>query len=356
MRSVAEAAAITEAWDFTPPAPRRAAIMSVAAELPAGRITNAELAERFGVSEDWIMSRTGIRERAHAADDERLSDYATRVAAKALKRARVAPSDVELVVVATTTPDELQPNVAPIVADALGTPGAGAFDVGSGCTGFLSALAMVTAQIETRRVERAVVVGADFITRINNYDDRRIGPLFADGAGAVVVGPAEAPSLGARSNDVPQLRNTGVQGQSPGVIGPIVLGSDGSQAMAILVRNDERLIHMDGPEVFRHAVNRMSEVTLAALERARLALDDIDLFVYHQANARITRSLGERLSLPPEKVVDVIENFGNSSTATLPIGLESAIDDGRLRAGALVLLSTFGSGFTWGAGVVRWGS
>jgi 3-oxoacyl-[acyl-carrier-protein] synthase-3 len=338
VRSVAEPVTVTPAWDFEPAAPRRAAIKSVAAELPAGRITNAELAERFGVSEDWILSRTGIRERSHAAPEERLSDYATRVAATALERAGVAPSDVDLVLVATTTPDELQPNVAPIVADALGTPGAGAFDVGSGCTGFLSALAMVTAQIETGRAERAVVIGADFITRINNYDDRRIGPLFADGAGAVVVGPAAADG-----------------GAGSGVIGPIVLGSDGSEAMTILVRNDERLIHMDGPEVFRHAVNRMGEVTLAVLERAGLSIDDIDLFVYHQANARITRSLGERLSLPAEKVVDVIENFGNSSTATLPLGLQSAVEDGRLRPGALVLLSAFGSGFTWGAGVVRWG-
>jgi 3-oxoacyl-[acyl-carrier-protein] synthase-3 len=339
VRSVAEAVTVMSAWDFEPAAPRRAAIFSVAAELPAGRITNAELAERFGVSEDWILSRTGIRERSQAAPEERLSDYATRVASKALERAGVAPSDVDLVLVATTTPDELQPNVAPIVADALGTPGAGAFDVGSGCTGFLSALAMVTAQVETGRAERAVVIGADFITRINNYDDRRVGPLFADGAGAVVVGPA--PGTG--------------NGSGSGVIGPILLGSDGSQAMTILVRNDERLIHMDGPEVFRHAVNRMSEVTLAVLERAGLRIEDIDLFVYHQANARITRSLGERLSLPAEKVVDVIENFGNSSTATLPLGLQSALDDGRLRPGALVLLSAFGSGFTWGAGVIRWG-
>jgi 3-oxoacyl-[acyl-carrier-protein] synthase III len=339
VRSVAEAATITPAWDFDPIAPRRAAIMSVATEVPRGRITNAELAERFGVSEDWILSRTGIRERSQAAPEERLSDYATRVAATALERAGVSPSDVDLVLVATTTPDELQPNVAPIVADALGTPGAGAFDVGSGCTGFLSALAMVTAQIETSRAEHAVVIGADFLTRINNYDDRRIGPLFADGAGAVVVGPA-----------------SGGEGAGSGLIGPIVLGSDGSQAMTIVVRNDERLIHMDGPEVFRHAVNRMSEVTLAAIGQAGLTLEDIDLFVYHQANARITRSLGERLSLPTEKVVDVIENFGNSSTATLPLGLQSAIDDGRLRPGALVLLSAFGSGFTWGAGVVRWGS
>jgi 3-oxoacyl-[acyl-carrier-protein] synthase-3 len=336
VRSVAEATAPAHAWDFEPAPSRRAAIMSVTAEVPSGRITNAELSERLGVSEEWILSRTGIRERSRAAPDERLSEYATRVAARALERAGVAPSEVGLVLVATTTPDELQPNVAPIVADALGTPGAGAFDVGSGCTGFLSALAMVTAQIETRRVERAVVIGADFITRINNYDDRRIGPLFADGAGAVVVGPA-------------------ADGAGAGVIGPIVLGSDGSQAMTILVRNEERKIYMDGPEVFRHAVNRMGEVTHAVLARAGLTLEDIDLFVYHQANARITRSLGERLSLPAEKVVDVIENVGNSSTATLPIGLQSAIDDGRLAPGALVLMSAFGSGFTWGAAVVRWG-
>jgi 3-oxoacyl-[acyl-carrier-protein] synthase-3 len=338
MGYVAEPAAATSAWDFEPAPPRKAAIMSVAAELPAGRITNAQLAERFGVSEQWIISRTGIRERSQAASDERLSDYATRAAAAALERAGVAPSEVELVVVATTTPDELQPNVAPLVADALGTPGAGAFDIGSGCTGFVSALAMVTSQIETRRVERAVVVGADFITRINNYDDRRIGPLFADGAGAVVVGPARG----------------GADGTGAGVIGPIVLGSDGSQAMTILVRNDERKIHMDGPEVFRHAVNRMSEATLEALARAGLELEQIDLFVYHQANARIIRSLGDRLSLPAEKVVDVIEHYGNSSTATLPIGLQAALDDGRLRPGSLVLLCAFGSGFTWGAGVIRW--
>jgi 3-oxoacyl-[acyl-carrier-protein] synthase-3 len=247
------------------------------------------------------------------------------------------------VIVATTTPDELQPNTAPIVADALGTPRAGAFDLGSGCTGFLSALAMATGQIETGRAERAVVVGADFITRINNYDDRKIGPLFADGAGAVVVGPAgEGDEL------------AGDASSGGGVIGPIALGSDGSQAMTILVTNEERKIHMDGPEVFRHAVNRMSEVTLEALARAGLELLDIDLFVYHQANARITRSLGERLSLPAERVVDCIENVGNASTATLPIGLQTAIDDGRLRPGSLVLLSAFGSGFTWGAGVIRW--
>jgi 3-oxoacyl-[acyl-carrier-protein] synthase-3 len=177
-----------------------------------------------------------------------------------------------------------------------------------------------------------VVVGADFITRINNYDDRRIGPLFADGAGAVVLGEGRE-----------------------GLVGPIVLGSDGSHARTILVTHEERKIHMDGPEVFRHAVNRMGEVTMKALERSNLKLEEIDLFVYHQANARITRALGERLGLAPERVVDCIEDIGNTSTATLPIALETAIEEGRLVPGANVLFAAFGSGFTWGAGAVRWG-
>jgi 3-oxoacyl-[acyl-carrier-protein] synthase III len=312
--------------------PRHAEIMSVALELPSGRITNEQLAERFGVSEEWIVSRTGIRERCQAAPDERLSDYAARAARKALERAGVEPAEVDLVLVATTTPDEIQPNVAPVVAHLLGTTNAGAFDIGAACAGFISALSTAAAQVESGRSERAVVIGADFITRINNYDDRRVAPLFADGAGAVVVGPAQG-----------------------GMIGPIVLASDGSHGRTILVTHEERKIHMDGPEVFRHAVNRMGEVTLQALERAGLGLDEIDLFVYHQANARITKALGERLGLAAEKVVDCIENFGNASTATLPVALETALHDGRLKPGANVLLAAFGSGFAWGAGVVRWG-
>jgi 3-oxoacyl-[acyl-carrier-protein] synthase-3 len=329
-----DAAAERSADRFTPALapPRHAGIVSVATELPEGRITNAELAERYGVGEDWILSRTGIRERCQAAPHERVSDYATRAAAKALQRASVDPADVDLVLVATTTPDELQPNTAPRVAHGLGTRGAGAFDIGSGCTGLVSAVATATAQIETSRAEHVVIVGADFITRINNYDDRRVGPVFADGAGAMVLCPSEA-----------------------GVIGPVVLGSDGALADTIIVTHEERKIHMDGPEVFRHAVNRMAEVTMLALERAALGLEDIDLFVYHQANARITRALGQRLGLPGKRVVDCIEYFGNASAATIPLALTVALDDGRLREGANVLLCAFGSGFTWGAAVVRWG-
>jgi 3-oxoacyl-[acyl-carrier-protein] synthase-3 len=316
------------------PIGRRAAVTSVSVELPFGRLTSAELGERLGLSEEWIISRTGIRERRRAGDDERLADYATRAGATALQRAGLAPEQLDLVIVGTMTPDELTPNTAPLVADALGATRAGAFDVGAACTAFLSGLAMAAGQIESGRAEHVLLIGADFITRITDYEDKKTAPLFADAAGAVVLSPAS---------------------ESSGGIGPIVLGADGSHGATITASHAERKLKMDGPEVYRNAVARMSEVTLAAVARAGLTIDQIDLFVYHQANARITRALGERLGLSPERVVDCIETLGNASAATLPVALAVAEQDGRLRAGSKVLVSAFGAGFTWGGGVINWG-
>src|SRR5580700_6480936 len=314
--------------------PPRPAVLSVAAEVPSARVTTAELAERLGVSEDWIVSRTGIRARPVAAPDERLSDFAARAGLEALSRAGASPSDVDLVLVATLTQDELMPNAAPVVAHEVGAHRAGAIDLGAACTGFLSGLSLGAAQIETGRAECVLLIGADFTTRIIDWDDKRTAPLFGDGAGAVVLGPATG-ELGA--------------------IGPIVLGADGSGAPAIQIPHEDRKLRMDGPEVYRHAVARMGQATVAAIEGAGLALEDIDLFVYHQANGRILRALAEKLHLPSERVVDCIENLGNSSAATLPLGLVAAERDGLLRPGARVLLSAFGAGFTWGAGVIGWG-
>jgi 3-oxoacyl-[acyl-carrier-protein] synthase III len=310
-----------------------ASILSLATELPDGRLTSAEVAERLGITEQWILSRTGIRERRRAGADERLTDYATRAGFRALTRSGVDPDDVDLVIVATMTQDELTPNTAPLVAHALGALHAGAFDVGAACTAFLSGLALGAAQIESERARFVLLVGADFITRIVDYDDRGTAPLFADAAGAVMLGPAD---------------------EGTGAIGPIVLGCDGSHAETIIADHNDRKLRMDGPEVFRHAVTRMCEVSLEAVARAGLTLDEIDLFVYHQANARITRAIGERLQLAPERVVDCIETLGNASAATLPVALAAAERDGRLRPGARVLLSAFGAGFTWGGGVIEW--
>lgn len=317
--------------------PRAATILSVATALPPGRLTSAELAERYGVSEQWILSRTGIRERRRAGDSERLSDYAAAAGGAALKEAGASAAELDLVIVATMTPDELTPNTAPLVADALGADRAGAFDVGAACTAFLTGLALGAAQIESGRAERVLLVGADFLTRITDYEDHRSAPLFADAAGAVLLGAREP-------------------GEGSGAIGPIVLGADGSHGGTITASHAERKLKLDGPEVYRNAVARMGEVTLEAVARAGLTLAEIDLFVYHQANARITRALGERLELPSERVVDCIETLGNASAATLPVALAVALKDGRLHAGAHVLLSAFGAGFTWGGGVIEWGS
>src|SRR5438270_47191 len=189
-----------------------ASLRSVAIALPPARVTTAELAERLGLSEDWIVSRTGVRERPVAGSDERLSDYAARAGADALEHAGVDPADLDLVIVATMTQDEVTPNSAPLVAHALGATHAGAFDVGAACTAFLSGVAIAAGQVETGRSRWALVVGADFITRVINWEDRKTAPLFGDAAGAVVVGPAA---------------------DAGGAVGPIVLGSDGSGCEAI---------------------------------------------------------------------------------------------------------------------------
>ena len=221
-----------------------------------------------------------------------------------------------------------------LVATALGATRAGGFDVGAACTAFLTGLSVGAAQIESGRARRVLLIGADFITRITNYEDRKTAPLFADGAGAVVLGDCD---------------------DAGAAIGPIVLGTDGSHGDSIVATHEERKLYMDGPEVFRHAIARMNEVTVQAVAQAGLELSDIDLFVFHQANARITRALRERLHLPPERVVDCIEMLGNSSAATLPLALAFAERDGRLRPGSKVLISAFGAGFTWGGGVLVWG-
>jgi 3-oxoacyl-[acyl-carrier-protein] synthase-3 len=309
-----------------------AAIASVGVSLPARVVPNAPIAARLGVDEDWIVRRTGIRERRIAAPGELLSDHAAAAGRRALIRAGVEPGELDLVLVATSTADHTMPNAAPVVAHALGASAAGAFDVGAACTGFLSALAVASAQIEAGRARHVLVIGADFMSRITDPDDRATAAVFADGAGAVVMSAAD----GAR-------------------IGPVILGADGAGAGHIQVGREEGLIRMRGHETFREAVSRLSQVTLQAAAAAAIELEEIDLFVYHQANGRILSAVGERLGLPAERVVDCIGRYGNTSAATLPLALAFSEDAGRLGAGDRVLLGAFGAGFTWGAAILQWG-
>ncbi len=301
--------------------------------VPERRVSNAEIAPRIGVDESWISKRTGAGERPWAVKGERLSDYAARASQDALAAAGVEAGKLDLVVVATSSADEITPNAAPLVAGLIGADQAGAFDVGAACTGWLAGLAMACGQIESGRAAQALVVGADFLSKFLDLSDRDTAPLFADGAGAAVVTAAE---------------------QGIGGIGPVVLHAD--HAGAELIRLDRGgQISMRGPETFREAVSCLTDVTREALASSGVGLEDIDLFVYHQANSRIIRAVGARLELEADRVVDYVERFANSSTATLPIALSVAEREGRLRDGDRVLLAAFGGGFTWGATVVEWG-
>ena len=312
---------------------RAAALASVAMAVPENVVSNAAVAEVAGVTEQWIIHRTGVRERRHVAPGERLSDLAVTAGREAIEEAGVAPDQVDMVLVATLAADELTPNAAPIVAHELGAHRAGTMDVAAACTGYLSALSLATAQIESGRCDNVLVIGADVMSRFTDKRDRGTAALFADGAGATLVTAAD---------------------DAGGRIGHIALHADGRGAASIWATHEEKVIHMQGHDTFKAAVHRLSESTLETIEQAGLELDDIELFVFHQANARILAAVGEKLGLERERVIDCIDRYGNTSSATLPIALADARERGMLEPGMKVVLAAFGAGFTWGAGVIEW--
>jgi len=292
-------------------------------------VPNADVAAHLGVDGDWIEKRTGIRSRRELAPGERLSDLAAAAGRAALADAGLAAADVDMVIVATLAADEITPGAAPHVAHALGTTAA-AVDVNAACVGFLSALELACARVEAGRASNVLVIGAESLRRFVDPAERGVAAVFGDGAGAAVV------TAGA------------------GALGPVVLRSDGSLADLIVCRREDQLIHMDGHATFIRAVAALSAATIDACAASGLALADVDLFVFHQANRRILDAVAERLGIQRERVVDVIADIGNTSAATLPLALTSARDAGRLFTGARVVLGAMGAGFTYGAGVLTW--
>ncbi len=313
---------------------RGATVRGLGMALPAEVVSNDPIAHRLGVDPSWIGRRTGTAQRYVASPDDRLEVLAARAADSALARAGLAADRVDAVLVGTTSAEEMSPHAAPLVAAELGARGAAALDVNAACVGFLTCLALGSALIESDRADFAVVVGADFLTRYTDFDDPRSAMLFGDGAGAVVLGPT-----------------TGLAR-----VGPSVLHSDGSQRRLITLDRKERLIRMDGPGVYRAAVGVLSRVTLEVLQRAGLALEEVDLFVYHQANGRIIEAVTHHLGIDSARVVNVVGTYANTSAASLPIALAHADREGRLRQGDRVLLAAFGSGLVWGATLVTWGA
>lgn len=310
-----------------------AALVGVGMSVPQRVVDNAEIAERLGVDEEWISRRTGTKVRHVAEPGERLEQHAARAATVALEDAGLDPVEVDLVLVGTTSAEEMSPHAAPLVAADIGAKGAGAMDVSAACPGFLSCLSIATSMIEAGRARTVVAIGADMLNRYLDPEDKGSAMLFGDGAGAVVL--------------------TGVDG--PTQVDSVCLHSDGDGRDLIRLAREDQIIRMDGPTVFRYAVRCMTDVTHEVLDEAGVTPDDVDLFVYHQANSRIIDAVGKRLHLDPDKVVDVIEEFANTSAASLPIALAAARSRGRMPDGSRVFLSAFGAGMVWGGALATWG-
>jgi 3-oxoacyl-[acyl-carrier-protein] synthase III len=309
-----------------------AGIFGVGAALPDHVITNADMVQRLDTSDEWIVRRTGIRERRHLQGDETLADLATRACLLALDDAGRSGAEVDHVIVSTFTPDRVTPGLAPEVARVLGAERAAAVDLNAACAGFLYGLDQAAALVESGRASVVLVCGAEALSRVIDHDDRSTAVLFGDGAGAVVVAGGEL-ELG---------------------VGGFVLGADGEQADLLYAERDERMLRMQGAEVYRHAVRRMVAASREALERAGKTVEDIDLFVAHQANVRIIETAAIELGLPRDKVMVNVDRVANTSSASIPLALVQAEREGRLHPGDTVAMAAFGAGFVWGAGVVAW--
>jgi 3-oxoacyl-[acyl-carrier-protein] synthase III len=310
----------------------KAGVLGIGSALPDQIVTNAVFESYLDTTDAWIQRRTGIRERRHLNGTHTLCDLAVEACAMALADAGREAAEVDHIIVATFTPDRLMPGLAPKVATMLGAAGAGAIDVNAACAGFLYGLDQAAALIETGRAKLALVVGAEALSRVTDPHDRGTAILFADGAAAVVVGAGDLERGCA----------------------PFVLASDGEHDDLLYADRDERLLRMEGQEVYRHAVERMVEATREAMKVAELTIDDIDLLIVHQANQRIIDAAARRLGVPEEKVFVNVDTIANTSSASIPLALHHAELAGRLTPGMTIALAAFGGGFVWGAGIVTW--
>ncbi len=322
---------------------RRSLIVGCGGYLPERIVTNAELAARMDTSDDWIVSRSGIRERRVAAEGELTSHLAVKAAARALTDAGVKASDVDLIVLATATPDLTFPATATRVQAALGITRGAAFDLQAVCSGFIFALATADNFIKAGQADCALVIGAETFSRILDWDDRSTSVLFGDGAGAVVLRAGEGKGTSAdRGILTTHLHSDGRQHD--------LLYVDGGPSQTQTTGH----LRMAGREVFRHAVVNLAGVVEEALAATGLRTQDIDWLVPHQANKRILDATARRLGLQPSQVVVTVERHGNTSAASVPLALAEAAGDGRIRCGQVVLMEAMGGGFTWGSCLARW--
>jgi 3-oxoacyl-[acyl-carrier-protein] synthase-3 len=322
---------------------RRSQVTGCGSYLPARVMTNAQLAKTVDTSDEWIRQRTGIRERRVVEDGERTSDLGLKAAREALDMARLEADDLDLIVCATSTPDETFPATATRIQAELGMTGGAAFDVQAVCTGFIYALAVADNFVRLGQARNALVIGAETFSRILDWTDRSTCVLFGDGAGAVVLQGVDCAG----------------NAEASGILSTH-LYSDGRHHDALYVDGGPSStgtvghLRMEGREVFRHAVVRMVEAIDAALEANGLTARDIDWLVPHQANLRIIEAMARRLNLPEDRVVVTVDRHANTSAASIPLALCEAVRDQRIRSGDLILMEAMGGGFTWGSALVRW--
>ena len=317
----------------------RIGIVGLGVNVPDKIVTNDDLAKLVDTSDEWIVERTGIHERRFATEDEALTDIALPAARKALEDAGVEPASIDLVLCATVTPDMMFPTSSAIIADELGMPDAAAYDLLAGCTGFVYAIAQAYAMLAAGLSRRALVVGGDVLSKILDFEDRSTVVLFGDGAGAVVMEPVER----------------------GGFLG-FELGADGGGGNTLWLPGSgsrhfddpESFVKMNGREVFKFATRVLVYSARKLLDEVGMTVEDVDVYVPHQANIRIIDHAAKKLGFPPEKVVINVQKYGNTSSGSIPLALADAAADGRLRPGSKVLMTGMGAGLTWGSGLIEW--
>lgn len=325
---------------------RKMKIIGTGFYVPDKVLTNFDLEQMVDTSDDWIMTRTGIKERRIASKDQATSDMAVEASKRALSNAGLKVKDIDLILMATCTPDTLFPSTACWVQKGLRADHVPAFDLSAGCTGFLYGMIVAESLIVNRAHKRILLIGGELLTKITNFKDRNTCVLFGDAAGAVIL---------EESDD-----NSGMLSSywgADGSLGDLLLLPGGGSRIPPSfhsIAQDLQFLQMKGNEVFKHAVKRMGEAALEALKKAGLTRDDVNYLIPHQANIRIIEATGRRLKLPSEKVYSNIHKYGNVSSASIPICIHELYEDNRLRKGDIIVMDAFGAGFTWGAVVYRW--
>lgn len=322
-----------------------AGIIGMGHAYPEGILTNADLEKIVDTNDEWIVTRTGIRQRHKAAPHEYTSQFGTKAALQALERAGLQPEDIDIIICATTTPDQIMPSTGALIQAQIGAINAAGMDVFAACSGFIYGLTMVESMIKTGQINYALVIGAEVLTKYVDYTDRGTCVIFGDGAGAAVVGPVEE-GKGILATKIRSDGRYEEQLYAPG--GGTKLGTTHET-----IDNREHFFKMKGNELFKVAVRSMADISAEMLAKAGFTVDDVDLVIPHQANQRITDAVASRLGVPEEKVYSNIAEMGNTSSASIPIALDECIQSGRVKEGSLVLLTAFGGGVTWGATVIR---